>query len=130
MKTLTIIYASGGKDEFGVTAEQANAARDALQGQQTAHPIQAGAATVFVNMRQVASVSIEDEEVGQPEPEAPAEDQPDTPQQLDFNDLNMDVLKDLLDKAGVDYPSTAKKADLVALAEQHLTTEDPAALHN
>lgn len=118
MKSLTVTYVGGASESWNVDDLTASAARDALTGQQVSHPLRiSDNVTVYLNMRQVCSLAI-----GQPADEEPATEA-EQPAPLAFADLTVDELKELLNKAQVEYPSTAKKADLVALADQHLEME-------
>lgn len=52
------------------------------------------------------------------------EEEETTVDSIDYDNHTVTQLKELLTNAGVDYPNNAKKADLVALALEHLTPEE------
>lgn len=115
MKSLTITHTSGHDESHNVTEEQAAAARDALTNQHPAWPLQiSDEVTVYFNMRQVTSIAI-----GAPLPEDPEDIIEDDA--LDFEGWTVEELKAALTNAGVEFPSGAKKAELVSLAEEHLS---------
>lgn len=106
-KSLTIQYTDGTSESWNVPDNTAGEAVAALSRQEAAHPLVIGEATVYLNMRQVCSLAVGAAEEGEPEvPEQPAEDT-----------RTVAELKEALDKANVEYDSTAKKADLQELAK-------------
>lgn len=104
MKTLTIQYVDGTNESYNVEDNTAGEAVAALTAQNPSHALVIGEAVVYVNMRQVCSVAVgrSEDEVTSDEPEA--------------DPRTVAELKEDLDAAGIEYPATAKKADLLELA--------------
>lgn len=115
MKTLTL-YLAGQSEPLtlNLTPEQATALNDALGQQSPAHVVALPDRVLRLNMRQVVALETPVDPPAPepaPEPEPAAQDTPPT------DDRTVDELKAALDAAGVEYPSTARKAELQELAK-------------
>ena len=116
MKTLTL-YLAGQPEPLtlNLTPDQGAALNDALGQQLPAHVVALPDRVLRLNMRQVVALETPvDAPAPEPEPapEAQVQDPP-------AEDRTVDELKAALDVAGVEYPSTARKADLQELARQN-----------
>lgn len=104
MKTLTLHYTDGTHESYDVEDNTAGEVVAALTAQNPSHLLVIGKAVVYINCRQVCSVAVgrSEGEVTSDEPEA--------------DPRTVAELKEDLDAAGIEYPATAKKADLLELA--------------
>lgn len=128
MKLVTLATTDGQSRELTVTPEAADALVQALAAQTPAHPVPLDDGSVLhLNTRQVIGLAVDDAPTDVPQSgsaeEAPAE-QPEVkmipdPDPEHDPDRTVAQLKEALDKAGVDYPSGALKAELQELAREH-----------
>lgn len=103
MKSLTLHYTDGTRESYDIEDNTAGEAVAALTVQNPSHPLVIGEAIVYVNFRQVCSVA-----VGRAEEDVTSDAETDP--------RTVAELKEDLDAAGIEYPATAKKADLLELA--------------
>lgn len=134
-KKLQINLTSGDDLGFTITAEEAQEFTQALATQLPAHPVVLGNERLYVNMRNVCTVHIED--APDPEPEPEAEEQTEGEEQAtteeaadpaptdpapDLNALKKPEVVAALTAAGIDHDPKALKADLVQLAADNNVT--------
>lgn len=119
MKTLTILL-TGIPEPKTVTVEApiAESVVSAFLTQTPAQVPMEDGSTLYLNTRQVGGIAVADADP-KPTPAQPADDvaQPEQPQEPAPDDRTVDELKAALDGASVEYPSTARKADLQELAK-------------
>lgn len=114
MKRATITFASGKTAELTLDDVAVSELAQALTSQVPSHTVALNETTVkYLNMRQVESLEVET----LPDPSQFDSEEPVSDSETEPDERTVAQLKEALDGAKVEYPSDARKADLLELAK-------------